>query len=479
MVRAARGGQGVGMLDYILRSDPLSRAIFAEAFDAYFLVDDDGRIVDENAAARALDRFQLPRFLSSDAPAAKGFRGELTLRAQAVAELRASGRVLSLRGKTLGSDRHLVQVTDVTDVRAIEDELAQLRRLDSLGRVAARVVHDFNNVVQPIVALASLLEDAAEPGTRPAAYAGELVSAAERASRLVRHLLALLRDDPPRPERVDANEVVAGMTPLLQRLLGSSAELATELDPDAGAVRVDRDQLERVLLNLVANAGEAMPEGGRVIVSTVGDGQELSLRVRDTGRGMDGATRARILEGSFSTKGPGRGTGLSSAQAFVLAHGGDLAIDTAPQRGTTIVLRLPRSTEPEKTQSSPPRSAVRGGDETVLVVDADAPVRRVLRLCLEDKGYRVLEAASVEQTLQVEREHRGPIDLVLVDVTLTVQSGAAAAAALVSKRPSARVIFMSTADVTTPFPAPLLRKSFTPRKLAEVVRATLDSVSRS
>lgn len=465
------------MLDAIVRNDPLSRAVFADAFDALFLIEDDGRVIEASDLAIALEPLGVAGFFVSDAPDAVVMRSELHTRRRCAIELTLAGHVLTVEGKTLAGGRHMLVVRDVTEQRAMQEELAQLRRLDSLGRVTGGVVHDFNNVLQPIVVLAGLLEESVAQGTPAASYATELQSAATRATSLVHHLLGFLRDAPGRPEILDPNRMLAEVAPLLKRLLGHDAELALDLGEKVGTIHADPDQLDRVLLNLVANAREAMPRGGRVTIATsitdldaeaasaldrATPGRYVTLRVRDTGDGMAPATRARILEGAFSTKGPGRGTGLSAARAFALAHGGAVTIETSEGEGTTVVVHLPRAGESVTSSAPPPRSSPRGGRETILLVEEDAQVRRVMRLCLENKGYRVLEATDAEQLGR-------PVDLMIVDLATPTHVVAA-------RRPSTRVVFTSAGPVVQlPFPAPLLQKTFTPRALAQVVRATLDA----
>ncbi|MGZ3474349.1 MAG: ATP-binding protein [Polyangiales bacterium] len=469
----------------------MTRAVFAEAFDALFLIEDDGRVIEASELARTLEPLGVASFFGSDAPGATILRSELRRGLRPAIEVEIGGHTLAMEGKTIHEGRHMIVVRDVTERRALEEELASLRRIDSLGRVTGRLVHDFNNVLQPIIMLSSLLEDTTERSTPSATYATELREAAGRAASLVHHLLGFLRDSPGRPEILDPNRSLADVAPLLKRLLGHDAELAIDLGDRVGAIRADRDQLERVLLNLVANAREAMPRGGRVTIATSitqlgeGDGSALeeappgpyvTVRVRDTGEGMDAATRGRVLEGSFSTKGPGRGTGLSSAQAFALANGGAITIESEPGEGTTVVMHLPRVGDSVTSSAPPPRSKPRGGSETILVVEDDASVRRVVRLCLENKGYRVLEAADGAQALVVSAAHRGSIDLVIVDLVLGKESGVSLAKRIAATRASTRVVFMTgSAKTSVSFPAPVLTKTFTPRALAEMVRATLDA----
>lgn len=470
------------MFDTIVRSDPLARELFTEAFDALFLIEDDGRIIEASDRARALDAVGIGAFFVGDAADAVGLRNELRTGGRSALEISLAGRIFTVEGKSVSGGRHLVVVRDVTDLRAMQDELAQLRRLDSLGRVTGRVVHDFNNVLQPIVVLAGLLEDSVARGTPASTYANELREAAGRAASLVHHLLGFLRDSPGRPEIVQPNRVVAEIAPLLKRLLGHDTELALDLGAVVGTVHADPEQLERMLLNLVANAREAMPRGGRVTIATsvvdlageaaealdrAAPGRYVTLRVRDTGEGMDRATRERVLEGSFSTKGPGRGTGLASARAFALAHGGAVAVESASGEGTTVAIHLPRAGDAKDSSTPPPRSSPRGGNETILVVEADAAIRRVLRFCLENKGYRVLEATDGERLRALEA--RG-IDLAIVDLGVGEELAHAVRGSI------ERVVLTSAGPVSRlPFRAPLLQKTFTPRTLAQMVRTTLDA----
>jgi signal transduction histidine kinase len=470
------------MFDTIVRSDPLTRELFTEAFDALFLIEDDGRVIESSERARTLEAVGIGGFFVGDASDAQTMRSELRTRGRCALEIALGSRAFTVEGKSVADGRHLVVVRDVTDLRAMQEELAQLRRLDSLGRVTGGVVHDFNNVLQPIVVLAGLLEDSVSRGTPAAMYANELREAAGRAASLVHHLLGFLRDTPGRPEIFEPNRVVAEIAPLLKRLLGHDAELALDLGDLVGTVHADPEQLERMLLNLVANAREAMPRGGRVTIATsltdldadaakaldrASAGRYVTLRVRDTGEGMDRATRERILEGSFSTKGPGRGNGLASARSFALAHGGAVAVESAAGQGTTIAIHLPRAGDAPVSSAPPPRSSPRGGSETILVVEADAAIRRVLRFCLENKGYKVFEATNAERLRALSNRE---IDLAIVDLGVGEELAQAV-------RASAKRVVLTTAGpiARPPFRAPLLQKTFTPRTLAMLVRSTLDA----
>jgi signal transduction histidine kinase len=469
------------MFDAIVRSDPLTRELFTGAFDALFLLKDDGRVTEASDRARTLEAVGIGSFFVGDSPDAVTMRSELRVHGRCALEITLGGRTLTVEGKSIAG-RHLVVVRDVTDLRAMQEELAQLRRLDSLGRVTGGVVHDFNNVLQPIVVLAGLLEDNVVRGTPSATYANELREAAARAASLVHHLLGFLRDAPGRPEIVEPNRVVAEIAPLLKRLLGHDAELALDLGDLVGTVNADTEQLERTLLNLVANAREAMPRGGRVTIATTitdlddeeakrldraAPGRYVTLRVSDTGEGMDRATRDRILGGAFSTKGPGRGNGLASSRAFALAHGGAVAVESASGEGTTVAIHLPRVGDAKVSSAPPPRSSPRGGSETILVVEADAAIRRVLRFCLENKGYRVLEATDLDRVRALTTRD---IDLAIVDL------GASEELAFAARSSAKRVLLTSAGPVSRPpFRAPLLQKTFTPRALAQIVRATLDA----
>jgi CheY-like chemotaxis protein len=287
-------------------------------------------------------------------------------------------------------------------------------------------------------------------------------------------------------------EVVVGLRPLIERLLGKRIELVLSLS-ELGTTLADRQRFEHALLNLVANARDAMPDGGVLTIETVdaSDTEQpaaedappyLRLRVRDTGVGMSAEVQARVFERFYTTKEVGRGSGigLAAVRKFVTESGGAIALDSTPGRGTAVTLLLPRVADLEPTADPPPgiSASAAGGRETILVVDEDAQVRKAVRVTLERQRYRVIEADSADAALRLA-EICGPrLDLVLVDATLRSVSPSVFLKRLRTSVHRARVLFMSgdaedMLDVHDTLPLPLLRKAFSADALDRAVRAAL------
>ncbi|HEX3344182.1 MAG TPA: ATP-binding protein, partial [Polyangiaceae bacterium] len=382
--------------------------------------------------------------------------------------------------------------------RKAEEELRHLRRVDSLGYLTASVVHDFNNVLTAIVCATSLLVGDVAGQERPSALAREIRGAAERATGLIRQMLSLLRRQPAKPARVNLSDVAEETRPLMELVLGPGVELAMELDPALGDALVEREQLDHVLLNLAANARDAMPRGGKVTVTTanVPFGDEgpavahcthalsyVALTVTDTGEGMPPEVREHVFERFYSTKPDGRGAGLGLATAyrFVKRNGGCISVRSAPGQGTAIVMYLPRVPAPSQTLS-PPREepSADGGSETVLVIDADDPVRGAIRAVLRELGYVVLDAPTGELGLRQAEASPAPVALVLADLRTPGLPGPEVVARLRASGHSPRLLWMS-GDTDREIAQhgvknePLLRKAFSPSQLARRVRDVLDA----
>jgi nitrogen-specific signal transduction histidine kinase len=391
---------------------------------------------------------------------------------------------------------------DSNDSRGeLQTELDRLRRVESLGYLTASVIHDFNNLLTPMVCLSAMLTRELEKGSRAGDMAAEIRETAERAAGLVRQMLSFVRRAPELPRRVAVGAVVSELRSLLGRVAGDRVEVVLAVDEDAGDVMTSREQLEQVLLNLAANARDAMPAGGRLFVSVTpvalaGEdgpgchraGAYVAIRVSDTGTGMSPEVRERVFERFFTTKaqGDGNGLGLAAAHRFAKACGGCISVRSAEGAGTTITLCLPRA-DGEAT-TSPPRSdeALPRGTETILLVEDDASVRGCVHALLEAQGYRVLVASSGGAAIEVATGQDGPVDLLLTDVVMPGMSGRALADVLESMGLASRVLFMSGhTDVTIrerdvePSSHAFLRKAFSPAELLFKVREILGADVRS
>ncbi|MBM3748950.1 MAG: response regulator, partial [Acidobacteria bacterium] len=323
----------------------------------------------------------------------------------------------------------------------------------------------------------------------------EIHRAAERASVLNQQLLAFSDKPPHRLRALDLNAVVRGMYEMLRHLAGGRAHLDLDLDPGLGFFRADQSQIEQVLVNLVLNARDAMPTGGRITITTAGldldgsyehqyipiePGPFVMLAVSDTGCAMDERRRARIFEPFFTTKpkSGGTGPGLSIVYGIVKQHGGDIQVHSAVGQGTTLRIYLPR-VEDLRELAAPPLGAEprRSGAETVLLVDDEEKVRSVLREIPETDGYRALEAADGRVALLVASRHNGPIHLLVTDVVLPDMSGLDLVGNLATLRPEMKVLYMSGyADARygiLPQSKTFLEKPFTPERLTHRVREVL------
>jgi hypothetical protein len=389
--------------------------------------------------------------------------------------------------------------------RALQESQEQLRRaqkMEALGRFAGGIAHDFNNILTGILGYADLaLADLPEgaPGREELA---EIHAAAQRAAALTGRILAFSRGRVTQPKPVEVNGVVAELEPMLRRLIGEHILLDVALAPDLGSVLGDPGQLEQVLLNLALNARDAMPDGGTLAVSTfaadvepddpahpgVGAGSHVVLEVRDTGVGMSAETQAHIFEPFFTTKERGKGTGLGLATVYGIVRqaGGAVRVESAPHRGSTFSVYLPRvSASAEERPAPPPRPESRRGSETVLLVEDEAAVRAIARATLVRHGYTVLVAADGPSALDVGRTHDGEIALLLTDVVMPGMNGRVLAECLTRDRPATAVLFMSgyTEDEVLHRGVEgermaFVSKPFTPDALAAKVRAVLDACPR-
>jgi two-component system cell cycle sensor histidine kinase/response regulator CckA len=456
------------------------RSIFDSTTEALAVLSPDGRLLLANRAARMLgvDIGALPL------PGAGGFwTSTLSLTDRA-----GAARVLSVDERPLDGHRLLV-LRDVTAQSVPDDGNHQRRGIESIGYLAATVVHDFNNLLVPILCTSSLLEaELAEPHLE--AMAGEVRAAAERGKELVRGIMTLVRRQPTSAERVDVNAVLVEMTPLLRRGLPENVELAFSLDGAPLEVVVDRPRLEVALLNLVANARDAMPDGGRIRVTTARQAPDerwsaapaghARIVVADDGQGMESDVRQRVFERFFTTKAPGRGTGLGlpAVQSFVAEAGGRIALESEVGRGTTVTLCLPLAVPvDDRPVSTRPEIELPGGSETVLVVEDDEAVRYAVRAVLERYGYTVVEAASGDDALGAF-ERAQSIHLAIV--VMRGMGGHDLVRKLHSAGHTARVLYMSGhLDVAVERRSGpkerILRKAFSPSELLRNVRRALDA----
>jgi len=354
-------------------------------------------------------------------------------------------------------------VEDITEERHRESQLLQSQRMEAVGRLAGGIAHDFNNLLTVILGSSQLLEEDVAHDRVLADRTREISRAAESAAALTSQLLAFSRQQVLQPRALDLSACVRKATPLLRRLIGEHLELRFDLTDPLQAVSADPAQMDQVLINLVANARDAMPTGGTITIATghidlspqdldghpaAATGPHVWLSIADTGVGMDLATQRRVFEPFFTTKTLGKGTGLGLATVYgiVKQSQGFIGVESTVGRGTTFRIMLPVLPESHVSGApdAPPAPAEGlHGDETILLVEDRAETRRAIRDMLRHYGYRVLEAASGADALQVAGAHDGPIHLLLTDVVMPGLSGRDTANLLTAAYPDLRVVFMS------------------------------------
>ncbi len=384
-----------------------------------------------------------------------------------------------------------------------QGQLEQAQKMDAIGRLAGGVAHDFNNLLTVIVGRTDILLKPLKPED-PMRRGIELIQrTAGRAADLTRQLLAFSRKQVLEAVVLDLNVVTAEMKDMLGRLIGEDIALVTTPTPGLGRVKADRGQIEQVVMNLAVNARDAMPQGGHLIVETANvdldadyvrrhvgarPGPHVMLAVSDSGMGIPREIQAHIFEPFFTTKEQGKGTGLGLATVYgiVKQSGGYIEVDSAPERGTTFRIYLPRVDADAKVPERAARPATpAGGTETILLVEDEDGVRELSRDILRASGYTVLEARNGPEALLLSEQHQGPLDLLLTDVVMPRMSGRELAERLAPLRPDLNVLYMSgyTDDAVirhgvlgagTAF----LQKPFTPTALVQRVRETLDLAGR-
>ena len=385
---------------------------------------------------------------------------------------------------------------DVTGRRQLEEQLSHARKMDAVGRLAGGVAGDFNNVLTVIAGYSDLLR-AQIPASSPLRrFADEILYASERAAGLTRQLLTFSSGQAVQPKATDLNAVIAGMEPMLRRWLGESVDLIVLPGPSLARVNIDGSLVQQAIMNLATNAREAMPNGGKLVIETanvalgessaqkagVKPGAYVMLAVSDTGCGMDAGTRSRLFEPFFTTKEPGKnsGLGLSLVYGTVKQAEGNITVYSQVNCGTIFEIYLPCSKEevPVPVERMP---ATRKGSETILLVDDEEGVRKLMQAVLNDGGYTVIEAANGSAALAAYEKNSHKIDLVLTDVVMPQMNGMELGERLAEKNPDLPLLYMSgyrDSPVNSPPGKParaFLNKPFTPDTLLAKVREVLDA----
>jgi PAS domain S-box-containing protein len=393
-------------------------------------------------------------------------------------------------GKVTGTQWAL---RDITERKRIQAQYLQAQKMESIGRLAGGVAHDFNNLLQIINGYTEMLLEERPDAARYRTELEEIRGAGQRAAELTRNLLTLSRKEVGKPRSLDVNELVAEAAKMCRRLIGEDIELTTQLNPTPSIVFADSGQLLQILMNLVVNARDAMPQGGRIVMKTrnVGPDENFDRRafvyigVTDTGSGMNDDVKRHLFEPFFTTKERGKGTGLglSTVYGIVEQNSGKIEVTSAPGEGTTIHIYLPRAAEdPEQRSVASGKSPAMKGSETVLLAEDQSSVRRYLRSVLEEFGYRVVDVANGPDALVLAKQFEGTIDLLITDLIMPLMDGRNLAEQLTAIRPGTKVLFMSGSSkediarrgMDTP-DLVYLQKPFAPEELISKVRELLGS----
>jgi len=394
----------------------------------------------------------------------------------------------------------LIINTDVTVRKQLEEQLRQSQKMEAIGQLAGGVAHDFNNLLTVIQGHAALMLNSERLPSELAGDAQQITFAAERAASLTRQLLTYSRRQVMQLRNLDLNEVVANMTRMLQRILGEDIALSVQYAPLLPPVYADPGMVEQTLLNLVVNSRDAMPRGGQLLIITgtvdinaaslqenpdAKAGPAVFLSVRDTGCGIAPENLSHIFEPFFTTKEVGKGTGLGLATVYAVVkqHDGWIRVHSELGYGTTFRIHLPAAhPAPSIEERTPSAELVRGGTETVLLVEDETPLRNLVRTILERHGYRILEAGTGVEALQVWQEHRESIDVLLTDMVMPDGlTGHELAERVRAERPDLKLIYSSgyshevlRQDVILREGINFLQKPYAPRKLLQTVRDCLE-----
>jgi two-component system, cell cycle sensor histidine kinase and response regulator CckA len=382
---------------------------------------------------------------------------------------------------------------------SVQQRMRQLEKFEAIGKLAGGIAHDFNNVIGAVTGWAELGLGEAPPSSATARYFEKIREQSLRAAGLTRQLLAYARKQKLEPRNVELNQLVIETMALLRRVIGEHIQVKLELSAEAPIVRADPTQIEQVLMNLCLNARDAMPNGGELIVKTemieLGPeyckvrtyakvGQYVQLSVSDNGTGMDNSTVEHIFEPFFTTKevGAGTGLGLPTALGIVKQHNGMIEVESHPAEGTTFKVLLPAVAGAADPRLIPDRSPVRGGSETILLVEDNDGMRQMMRETLAGLGYKVISAQDGVEAIDQFRMHQAQISLLVLDVLMPKMSGPAVYAQLSESVPQLPVIFCSGySDYSLPelaaksAPFAILQKPFDSKMLARKVRELLDA----
>jgi len=502
--------------DALLASESRYRSLFERNMAAIYSSTVDGQILDCNPAFCEMFGYTREELLGM--PATSLYAGGAREREAILSDLLQHGskrgvelsflrkdgqQIWTIENVSLTTDpsgRRVLEgaMLDVTQRRSLEIQLQQAQKMESIGQLAGGVAHDFNNLLTVMRGYSDLQLEATPPSNPVHNYAQQIMSAVDRAAGLTRQLLAFSRQQVMQARVVNLNSLLHDFEKLLRRLIGEDIEVRTIFDPDLGHVRVDAGQMEQVIMNLVTNARDAMPEGGTLTLETsnvtldglflerhpyVLPGPYVRLAVSDTGTGIDEATRPRIFEPFFTTKGSGKGTGLGLATAYgiVKQSQGYIEVYSELGVGSTFEVYLPRLGA--DAQPLPPEKQIpaQRGTETIMLVEDDEQLRTLAKTILESYGYSVLAVADPTQAETACDQHSGVIQLLLTDMIMPKMNGREVARRVASRIPAIRVLYMSGFTTHTIVHQGVLesgifflQKPFTAIALATKVREVLD-----
>jgi signal transduction histidine kinase/ActR/RegA family two-component response regulator len=500
-------------------------ATIASMADAVLVADENGQIILANPAAKTMFgelqsvgskdwKRRNPIFLpdgitlfpTGETPMARAIRGESVdnleivlhrLSTLTTIHLIANGRPLhDPSGAPKGA---VVVYRDVTEAKETERLLRQAQKMDAIGQLTGGIAHDFNNILTVIIGMIEIVAEEVAEEPQIVALAKTISQAADRGAELTQRLLAFARKQPLRPREVDVNALIVEATSLLRASLGQQIEIESLLDKSALHALVDTSQLTTALLNLAVNARDAMPNGGRLTLETgnvvldkdsvdagtdIKSGRYVMIAVTDNGSGIPASIRDKVFEPFFTTKGLGKGTGLglSMVYGFVKQSGGHIRIDSEEGRGTSIKLFLPQATAQARSSTSLELAAVKGGRETILVVEDDPLVRKYVTSQLNSLGYRTLEAANGRDALAIT-DSEAEFELLFTDVIMPgSMNGRELAEEAVKRRPTLKVLFTSgytenaiLSNGCLPSGVLLLPKPYRKPALAHMVRQAVNS----
>ncbi|HEX5228886.1 MAG TPA: response regulator [Bryobacteraceae bacterium] len=377
-----------------------------------------------------------------------------------------------------GVNGMVVNARDITERKHLEEQLHHSQRLEAVGRLAGGVAHDFNNLLMVITGYSHMLLDAMHSSDPARQDLEQVVKASERATDLTRQLLAFSRRQGVRAALVNVNTLVREMERMLRRILGSEIELIIKPATELKSVRADPGQLEQVILNLVVNARDAMSSGGQLVIETSNSGpsnpDRVIISVRDTGIGMDAQVLSRVFEPFFTTKEQGTGLGLATSYGIIKENGGDLRAESTPGKGTTFYIDLPATDQAPDQAEASVATRLPSGTETILLVEDEDPVRRVVETMLKRHGYQVLASASPQDALATAEQHRGSIHLLITDIMLPGMSGRKMAECLGEHRPEMKVLYVSGfGDANAQDDGQFLQKPFSAEELTTKIREVL------